>query len=142
MAYLTTQPQIMATAAADVEEIGSAISAARAAAGSRIAALLAPAADEVSAAVTKLFGAYGDAYQAVLKQAAAFHGEFTQALAAAGNAYANAERANAAAICPTAGEAVGGADRRGSDVDLRPYRKPEPKRNVRRQREHALHRLE
>ena len=106
MAYLTTQPQIMATAAADVEEIGSAISAARAAAGSRIAALLAPAADEVSAAVTKLFGAYGDAYQAVLKQAAAFHGEFTQALAAAGNAYANAERANAAAIGATTGATV------------------------------------
>ena len=110
MAYLTTQPQIMATAAADVEEVGSAISAARAAAGSRITALLAPAADEVSAAVTKLFGAYGDAYQAVLKQAAAFHGEFTRALAAAGNAYANAERANAAAISQQLANAVAPID--------------------------------
>ena len=40
-------------------------------------------------------------YQAVVKQAAAFHNEFTQALAAAGNAYANAEGANAATLGAT-----------------------------------------
>ncbi len=98
MTYVMTQPQIMATVAADVEGIGSAISAANAAAGGRTSALLAAAADEVSAAVTKVFGAYSREYQAVVSQAAAFHGEFTRALAAAGNAYATAEGANAASL--------------------------------------------
>jgi hypothetical protein len=106
MTYLTTQPQIMATAAADVEGIGSAISAARTAAAGPTSALLAPAADEVSAAITKLFGAYGNEYQAVLRQVAAFHSKFTRALAAAGNAYANAESANAATISQQVANAV------------------------------------
>ncbi len=103
MTYLTAQPQIIAAVAADVEGIGSAISAANAAAAGRTSGLLAPAADEVSTAVTKLFGAYGRGYQAVVAQAAAFHNEFTQALAAGGSAYANAEGANAAAVGGTLG---------------------------------------
>ena len=54
--------------------------------------------DEVSAAIANFFGAYGQEYQAVISQAATFHSEFTQTLAAAGNAYAQAEAANAAAV--------------------------------------------
>jgi PE-PPE domain/PE family len=96
--YVTTEPQIMSAVATDVEGIGSAISAANAAAVGPTSGLLAPAADEVSAAITNLFGAYSRDYHAVVKQAAAFHNEFTQALAAAGNAYANAEGANTADI--------------------------------------------
>jgi hypothetical protein len=52
----------------------------------------------VSAAVAKLFGQYGQEYRALVGQAAAFHSEFTQALAAAGNAYALAETGNAALV--------------------------------------------
>ncbi|MGO9154860.1 PE family protein [Mycobacterium sp.] len=98
MTYVITEPQIMAAVAADVEGIGSAIGAANAAAAGPTSGLLAPAADEVSTAITKLFGAYGQEYQAVVKHAAAFHNEFARTLAAAGNAYANAEGANAAAM--------------------------------------------
>jgi PE-PPE domain/PE family len=101
MTYVITEPQILAAVAADVEGIGSAISAANAAAAGPTSALLAPAADEVSAAVTKLFGAYSQEYQAVVKHAAAFHDEFTRALVAAGNAYANTEGASAATLGAT-----------------------------------------
>ena len=46
----------------------------------------------------ELFGTYGREFHAVVKQAAAFHREFTRALAAAGNAYATAEGANTATL--------------------------------------------
>ncbi len=98
MTYLITEPQVLAAAAADVEQIGSAISAANAAAAGPTAALVAPAGDEVSAAITQLFGAYSQDYQAVVAKAAAFHGQFTQALSAAGGAYAAAEAAASQAL--------------------------------------------
>jgi hypothetical protein len=100
--YVITEPQIMAAVATDVEGIGSAISTASADAAGPTSGLLAPAADEVSAAITNLFGAYGREYQAVVRHAAAFHDEFTRALAAAGNAYASAERVNTATLGATA----------------------------------------
>src|SRR5271163_4656762 len=96
MRYVTTAPETLASTAADVERIGTAISQAGSAAAGPTSGLLAPAADVVSAAVTTLFGGYGQAYQAAVRQAMAFHGEFTQALTAAGSAYAQAEAGNAA----------------------------------------------
>jgi PE-PPE domain/PE family len=96
MSYITAVPEMLASTAADVESIGSAISAARANAAAPTTGLLAAAEDEVSAAVANLFGRYGQEYQAVIAQAAAFHSQFTQALAAAGSTYAEAEAGNAA----------------------------------------------
>lgn len=96
MSYVLTAPEMLATAATDVENIGSAISTASANAAGPTTGLLPAAKDEVSAAIAKLFGAYGQEYQAVVAQAAAFHNEFTQALAGAGSAYLEAEAANAA----------------------------------------------
>jgi hypothetical protein len=104
MPSLLTQPRLIAAAAADVAEINSAIGAANAAAAGPTTGLVAAAQDEVSAAAAALFGGYGKEYQAVLKQAAAFHEEFAAALAAAGNAYAQAEVANASAISGALGE--------------------------------------
>jgi hypothetical protein len=98
MTYVVTQPQVMMTGAADVAEIGAALSQAHAAAAGPTTDVAAAAADEVSTAATALFGRYGQQYQALLKQAAVFHEEFTAALAAAGQAYAAAEAANTAAI--------------------------------------------
>ncbi|MBW0011682.1 PE-PPE domain-containing protein [Mycobacterium sp.] len=91
MTHLVAEPQLLAAAAADVEQIGSAISAASAAAAGPTSGLIAPAADEVSAAISTLFGQYGQEYHAAVAQAAVFHSRFTQALAAAGGAYAAAE---------------------------------------------------
>jgi hypothetical protein len=98
MAYVLTQPQVMATAAADVAAIGSTINEATAAASGRTAGVIAAAADEVSASITSLFNAYAQEWQAVIGRAAVFHSEFAQALAAGGNAYANAEAASVAVL--------------------------------------------
>ena len=98
MTSLLTQPQLITTAAGDVEEIRSAIGAAKAAAAGPTTGLVAAAQDEVSAATAKLFGAYAQEYQSVLARAGVFHEEFAAALGSAGNAYAAAEAANASAI--------------------------------------------
>lgn len=98
MSHLVTAPDMLATAAAHVDEIASTLRAANAAAAGPTCNLLAAAGDEVSAATAALFSAYGREYQAVVKQAAAFHSEFTRTLEAAGNAYAHAEAANAARV--------------------------------------------
>src|SRR5882757_161850 len=94
MSYVLAAPDALAAAATDVNGIASALSEANAAAAGRTSGLLAAAEDEVSQAIAQLFGAYGQEYQQVLKQAAAFHNEFTQALAAASSAYSQAEAAN------------------------------------------------
>jgi hypothetical protein len=98
MSYITAVPEMLASTAADVERIGSAISAARANAAAPTTGLLAAADDEVSAAIANLFGRYGQEYQAVIAQAAAFHSQFTQALGTASSTYAQAETANAALV--------------------------------------------
>ncbi len=102
MTSLLTQPQLITTAAGDVEEIRSAIGAAKAAAAGPTTGLVTAAQDEVSAITAQLFGSYAKDYQAVLARAAAFHEEFAAALASAGNAYKAAEAANTSAIAATA----------------------------------------
>jgi hypothetical protein len=98
MSYVLTAPDALATVAADADRIGSAISAATAGAVGPTTGLVAAAQDEVSAAVAELFGGYGQQYQTLVAQAGTFHSKFSQALAAAGNAYAQAEAANGAAV--------------------------------------------
>jgi hypothetical protein len=98
MTHMLAQPQLMSAAAADAAGIGSAINDAHAAAAGSTTGVVSAAADEVSAATATLFNTYAQQYQAISRQAAAFHADFTQALAAASNAYANAESANATAM--------------------------------------------
>ncbi len=54
MSLLSVVPDVVATASANLENLGSALSSANAAAASQTTAIAAPAADEVSAAVTGL----------------------------------------------------------------------------------------
>ncbi len=98
MAYVLTQPQVMASAAADLAAIGSTINEATAAAAGRTTSVVAAAADEVSAAITTLFNRYAQEWRAVVGRAAVFHSEFAQALTAGANAYANAEAASLGAL--------------------------------------------
>lgn len=98
MTYVVAEPQMMAVLADDAERIGSAISAASAAAARLTSDLPAAAADEVSEAIAQLFGEYGQEYQAIATEVEAFHRQFHQALAAAKNAYAQAEAANVVAL--------------------------------------------
>jgi len=95
MAGILAQPQAMALAAGDLAGIGAAIQRARATAAAPITTAAAPGADAVAAAATRLFNTFGLDYQALGARAEAFHAEFTQALAAGGQAYSAAEAANA-----------------------------------------------
>lgn len=98
MAYVLAQPQVFATAAADVAAIRTTLDGAAAAVAGRTTGAAAAAADEVSEAVAGLFNAYGQEWQALLGRAAVFHGAFAETLTAAGNAYANAEAVGAAPL--------------------------------------------
>jgi PE-PPE domain/PE family len=106
MTSLITQPQLLATAAADASAIGSAINEAKAAANGPTTSLAAAAEDEVSAVTAAFFGGFGQEYQAMLQQAAAFHNQFAATLAAAGNAYAQAEAEIAGTLGLTAASPV------------------------------------
>jgi hypothetical protein len=104
---LITHPQLLSTAATNAAAIGSALNEAQAAAAGPTTSLVAAAEDEVSAITASLFGAYGREYQALLRQAAAFHDRFVAALSAAGNAYAQAEAEIVGTLGITGGAAPG-----------------------------------
>jgi PE family len=91
-------PQLLASAAADVKNIGSALDAAHAAAALPTTGLAAAGADEVSAAVAAFFSGHGRAFQVLGGQAGAFRAQFAQALSGAEGAYAAAEAANASPL--------------------------------------------
>lgn len=76
LSYVFAQPSVLAAAATDLAGIGSAINQATAAVAAPTTGLAAAAADEVSTALATLFGAYGQQFQAISAQVAAFHNEF------------------------------------------------------------------
>ncbi|MGV0478562.1 PE family protein, partial [Mycobacterium kansasii] len=98
MSFVSVDPEFLASAAADVDNIGSALSAANAAAKAPTIGVLAAGADEVSAAVASLFSGHAQVYQALSAEAARFHQQFMQALSTAGTTYARAEAANASPL--------------------------------------------
>jgi PE-PPE domain/PE family len=98
VAHLSIQPQTVASVAADVARIGSAINATNAAVARQTTGLAAAAFDEVSIATATLFNTYAQDLQAILARGAAFHDGFAQALSAASSAYAQAETASASAL--------------------------------------------
>ena len=103
--YTVATPELLTSAAAELGHVGSRIGAASTTAAGQTTAVVAAAQDEVSAAIANLFGRYGGEYQAILAQGAHFHENFTAALVAAANAYAEAEAAGAALLgqAPAAG---------------------------------------
>jgi hypothetical protein len=88
MSLVIATPDVMAAAATDLANICSTIRAADAAAAFPTTAVLAAGADEVSAAITSLFNAHAQGFQALSAQAARFHAQFVQALNSAGSSYA------------------------------------------------------
>jgi hypothetical protein len=91
MSFLITTPDIVSAAATDLAGIGSTLSEANSAAASATTGVVSAGLDEVSAAIAELFGAHGQAYQALSAQAAQFHNDFVQTMTAGANAYASAE---------------------------------------------------
>ena len=95
MLYVVAVPEMLASAATDLERIGSSLSAANVAAAAPTTAVVAAAGDEVSAAIASLFSSHAREFQALSAQAAVFHSQFAHALTGAGGSYAVAEAANA-----------------------------------------------
>ncbi|WP_230870153.1 PE family protein, partial [Mycobacterium canetti] len=91
MAFLIATPEVVSAAATDLAGIGSTITAANTSAAAATTGVIPAALDEVSARIAAMFGAHGQAYQALSAQARLFHEQFVQALNACASAYANAE---------------------------------------------------
>ena len=96
MSYVLATPEWLSTAADDLAGIGSAVTAANAAAATSTTSLLAAGADEVSTCIAGLFGAHGLEFQAVTAQAAQLQERFALTLAASAETYLATEIANAA----------------------------------------------
>ncbi|MCV7078874.1 PE family protein [Mycobacterium szulgai] len=95
MSWVVAAPEYVTAAASDLAGIASTIDAANQAALFPTNAVLAAGADEVSAALSALFGAHAQAYQALSAQAASFHQQFVQLMSSGAAQYAAAEALNA-----------------------------------------------
>jgi PE family len=107
MSFVVVAPEVLAAAAADVVGIGSALSAAHAAAVGPTTAVAAAAGDEVSVAIAALFGGYGQRFAALGAQTALFHDQFVSALRAGGLAYAATEAAGVSPLQTVEHEVLG-----------------------------------
>ncbi|OBI20378.1 hypothetical protein A5712_01990 [Mycobacterium sp. E2327] len=94
MSFVITEPELVTAAADDLAGIRSNLSEATAAAAAPTTGIAAAAADEVSAAISQVFGAYGREFHAAAAQAAAFHDEFVSLLNGSAAAYLGTEIAN------------------------------------------------
>jgi len=97
MSFVTTQPEALTAAAANLQGIGSALNAQNAAAAAPTTGVVPAAADSVSALTAAGFAAHAQMYQAVSAQAAAIHEMFVNTLGMSAGSYAATEAANAAA---------------------------------------------
>ncbi|GAB3011679.1 PE family protein [Mycobacterium bourgelatii] len=100
MSGVIATPELMVEAATDLAAIGQNLNAAHMTAAAPTVEMLPAAADEVSTSVADLLSRYGQEYQELAQQAAAFHEQFVQQLTASADAYARAEAANAASLRP------------------------------------------
>jgi hypothetical protein len=91
MSFVLAAPDALATVASNVANMGSTINGATTAAAAHTNSLAAAAADEVSTQIAAMFSAHGLEFQQLSAQAAAFHEQFVQTLAASANAYSAAE---------------------------------------------------
>jgi hypothetical protein len=87
-------PDVASAASANLEKLGSALRGGNAAAASQTTAIAAPAADEVSAEITALFGTHAQEFHAFSARAAAFHENFVARLNSGVGQYISAEAAN------------------------------------------------
>jgi hypothetical protein len=96
MSFVSIVPEILSTAADNLQSVGLRLQAQNTAAAVPTAGLIPPASDEVSALTAMQFAAHARAYQAVSAQAAAIHQMFVTMLADGADSYATTETANAA----------------------------------------------
>ena len=92
--FVTTNPEMLSSAASDLAGIGSAMAAANAAAASPTSGVVPAAADEVSALTAAQFAAHGSSYQAISAAADAVHSLLVSTLQTNAASYAASEAAN------------------------------------------------
>jgi hypothetical protein len=97
MSFVTTQPEALAAAAANLTGIGSAMTAENTAATAPTTGVIPAAADQVSALTAAQFAVHAQMYQAVSAQAEEVHHLFVSTLVTSAASYAAAEAANAIA---------------------------------------------
>ena len=97
MSFVSIVPELLSTAAENLQSVGVRLQAQNIAAVAPTTGLIPPASDEVSALTAMQFAAHAHAYQAVSARAAAIHQMFVTMLAAGANSYATTEAANAVA---------------------------------------------
>jgi hypothetical protein len=97
MAFVSIVPELLSTAAENLQSVGLRLQAQNTAAVAPTTGLIPPASDEVSALTAMQFAAHAHAYQAVSAQAAAIHQMFVTMLAAGADSYATTEATNAVA---------------------------------------------
>ncbi|OBG57332.1 MULTISPECIES: PE-PPE domain-containing protein [unclassified Mycobacterium] len=103
MSFVITDPDAMATAADELQGLGSSLQATNAAVAGPTTSVLPPATDSVSVRVATMLDAHAQQYQAFSAQAELFHNQFVQTLITAKDAYAETEATNAAAMQSTTG---------------------------------------
>lgn len=96
--FLNTQPAALASAAAALGGIGSAMEAENAAIAAPTTGVVPAAADDVSALTAAQFAAHATMYQSAAAQAMAIHEQFVATLGASAASYTGAEAANAATM--------------------------------------------
>ena len=97
MSFVTTQPEALSAAAANLAGIGTMMSAQNSAAAAPTTGVIPAAADEVSALTATQFTIHAQMYQAVSAQAEAIHQLFVSTLGTSATSYAATEAANAVA---------------------------------------------
>jgi hypothetical protein len=108
VSFVITAPETMTAAASDLAGIGSTLGQATTTAAARTTSVTAAAADEVSIAVSDLFGMYGKQFQALSAQAAAFHDELVSLMSGGATAYLDTEIANGASVAAATNPILGG----------------------------------
>ncbi|ORW31695.1 hypothetical protein AWB91_15610 [Mycobacterium paraense] len=95
MSFVITEPELVTAAAERLSGIGTNLVEATAAAAAPTTGVTAAASDEVSIAVSEVFGRFGREFQALGAQAVAFQDEFVGLLNGGAAAYLSTELANA-----------------------------------------------
>ncbi len=100
MSFLTTIPEELLAAAAQLEGIGNSLTAQNAGAAAPTTAIAPAAADPVSQLQAALFGGYGTLYQQLAAEAQSVQQQFVSTLGLSSGTYSATEAANAAASTP------------------------------------------
>jgi hypothetical protein len=96
MSFLTTIPEELTAAAAQLEAVSSSLAAQNAGAAAPTSSVAPAAADQVSAIQAAIFSTYGTMYQQIAAEAQAIQQQFVQTLGLSSGTYASTEAANAA----------------------------------------------